>query len=93
MRKKMPNRRPAATWNIEFEQQQLTGTIGYDPETAYRAKRFLALGPRRGRFWAACYMIRASYCRWPFSTAPQQLRWLNPSPVSKTVIQPAQWEN
>ena len=33
MRKKMPNRRPTATWNIEFEQQQLTGTIGYDPET------------------------------------------------------------
>ena len=25
--------------------------------------------------------------------APQPQRWLNPSPVSKTVIQPAQWEN
>ena len=27
----MPNRQPTATWNIEFEQQRLTGTIGCDP--------------------------------------------------------------
>ena len=48
MRKKMPNRRPAATWNIEFEQQQLTGTIGYDPATGLPREAFFSTRVKAG---------------------------------------------
>jgi hypothetical protein len=48
MRKKMPNRRPAATWNIEFEQQQLTGTIGYDPATGLPREAFFSTRAKAG---------------------------------------------
>ena len=48
MRKKMPNRRPAATWNIEFEQQHLTGTIGYDPETGIPREAFFSTRAKAG---------------------------------------------
>lgn len=48
MRKKMPNRRPTATWNIEFEQQKLTGTIGYDPETGLPREAFFSTRAKAG---------------------------------------------
>ena len=48
MRKKMPNRRPAATWNIEFEQQKLTGTIGYDPKTGLPREAFFSTRAKPG---------------------------------------------
>ena len=48
MRKKMPNRRPTATWNIEFEQQKLTGTIGYDPETGIPREAFFSTRAKAG---------------------------------------------
>ena len=48
MRKKMPNRRPTATWNIEFEQQQLTGTVGYDPETGIPREAFFSTRAKAG---------------------------------------------
>ena len=44
----MPNRRPTATWNIEFEQQQLTGTIGYDPETGIPREAFFSTRAKAG---------------------------------------------
>ena len=44
----MPNRRPTATWNIEFEQQQLTGTIGYDPETGRPREAFFSTRAKAG---------------------------------------------
>ena len=48
MRKKMPNRRPTATWNIEFEQQKLTGTISYDPETGLPREAFFSTRAKAG---------------------------------------------
>ena len=48
MGKKMPNRRPTATWNIEFEQQKLTGTIGYDPETGRPREAFFSTRAKAG---------------------------------------------
>ena len=48
MRKKMPTRRPTVTWNIEFEQQQLTGTIGYDPETGRPREAFFSTRAKAG---------------------------------------------
>ena len=48
MRKKMPTRRPTATWNIEFEQQQLTGTIGYDPKTGLPREAFFSTRAKAG---------------------------------------------
>ena len=46
----MPNRRPTATWNIEFEQQKLTCTIGYDPETGLPREAFFSTRAKGGRF-------------------------------------------
>ena len=48
LRKKMPNRRPMATWNIEFELQQLTGTIGYDLETGIPREAFFGTRAKAG---------------------------------------------
>ena len=44
----MPNRRPTATRNIEFEQQQLTGTIGYDPHTDLPREAFFSTRAKAG---------------------------------------------
>ena len=48
MRKKMPTRRPTVTWTIEFEQQQLTGTIGYDPESGLPREAFFSTRAKAG---------------------------------------------
>ena len=48
MRKKMPTRRPTATWNIESEQQKLTGTIGYDPDTGTPREAFFSTRAKAG---------------------------------------------
>ena len=44
----MPDRRPTATWNIEFEQQKLTGTIGYDPESGIPREAFFSTRAKAG---------------------------------------------
>ena len=48
MRKKMPNRRPAMTTTIEFEQQKLYGTIGYDPKTGLPREAFFSTRAKSG---------------------------------------------
>ena len=44
----MPNRRPAMTTTIEFEQQKLCGTIGYDPETGLPREAFFSARAKSG---------------------------------------------
>ena len=44
----MPNRRPTAIWNIEFEQQKLTETIGYDPDTGLPREAFFGTQAKAG---------------------------------------------
>ena len=44
----MPNRRPAMTTTIEFEQQKLCGTIGYDPETGLPREAFFSTRAKSG---------------------------------------------
>ena len=48
MPKKLPNRRPAMTTTIEFEQQKLCGTIGYDPETGLARGAFFSARAKSG---------------------------------------------
>ena len=48
MPKKLPNRRPAMTTTIEFEQQKLCGTIGYDPETGLPREAFFSTRAKSG---------------------------------------------
>ena len=44
----MPNRRPAMTTTIEFEQQKLYGTIGYDPKTGLPREAFFSARAKAG---------------------------------------------
>ena len=44
----MPGRRPAMTTTIEFEQQKLCGTIGYDPETGLPREAFFSARAKSG---------------------------------------------
>ena len=48
MRKKVPNRRPAMTTTIEFEQQKLCGTIGYDPEAGLPCEAIFSARAKSG---------------------------------------------
>ena len=48
MRKKIPNRRPTATWHINFEGQRLTGTIGYDLSTGLPREAFFITRAKAG---------------------------------------------
>ena len=44
----MPTRRPTATWNINFEEPKLTGTIGYDSKTGLPREAFFSTRAKAG---------------------------------------------
>jgi hypothetical protein len=89
----MPTRRPTATWNIEFEQQQLTGTIGYDPETGIPREAFFSTRAKAGTLLDGLLYDAGVLLSLALQYGTPATGWPSPLPVSKTAHWPVLWGN